>query len=248
MFSSIKIKILLGVYIFLLLSIPVGAYLASKSQNPNTSAKESSRNVTHTQPIPSFTSGLKDIKDLSAIKITPSPTSSINQLETNFGPILEFSLTLEGRLTNKQSTKLFVGIAEGEITTNPKYLLTFSVNLPDDGKYPNISLAGLTSGNRYTAYLKGASQIAAASSFTMSGFTNHLNDGNTITLLSGDLNDDNQINNTDLTAAQTNLGQTGGNADINGDGVVNSFDLGFIIKNMGKVGAGGIWVSQPPKP
>lgn len=249
MFSSIKIKIIFGVYIFLLLSIPLGTYLASKSQNPNAGAKEVNRNITHQQPLPGYVPGLNDIKTLS--QPTPLPTtisSPSPEPETNFGPILEFNLSLEGRPANKQSTKLFVGIAEGEITTNPKYILTFSVNLPDNGHYPNLSLAGLTSGNRYSAYLKGESQIASASTFTMVDLTNHLNDGNSLTLPSGDLNDDNQIDNSDLTAAQNSLGQPGGNADINADGLVNSFDLSFIIKNQGKIGAGGVWVSQPPKP
>lgn len=254
MFSSLKQKLLLGLYIFLLLSIPTGTYLASQHQNPNVSAKED-RNITKVEPLPTISPAIKDIQDLSVSSINPSPSPNSSPLEgSNFGPIMDFILNLEGRPDGKQLAKVFVGIAEGEITTNPKYLLTFSVTTGSDGRYPNISLAGLTTGNRYTAYLKGPSQIVTASTFTMSGFLSHLNDSQPLIALSGDLNDDNIIDNVDLTIAKSNLGQNStssnfnDNADINRDGIVNSFDLNFIIKNMNQIGVSGIWTSQPPKP
>lgn len=249
MFSSIKSKLFLGIYVFLLLSIPAGAYLASQSQNPNASAKNNAdRNLNQTDQNAGINSStaLKDLQTLSTPQ-TPSLTPTANptaETSTNFGPIMDFILRLEGRPTNKESAKVFVGIAEGEITNSPKYLLTFSVNLPDDGRYPNLSLAGLTAGNRYSAYLKGPAQIATASAFTMSAFTTHLNDSNPLVCLSGDVNDDNVINDADLTIAKSG-NQT---ADFNLDGLVNSLDFALITKNSGKLGAGGVWTSQPPKP
>ena len=239
MFKTLRQRLLLGVYIFLLLSIPAGAYLASQSQNPNASAKTPQRTIT-TEPPPT-TTGLKSL--LNAIAPSPTPSSEPTTAD-NFGPVMNFILYLEGRPLTKQAAKIFVGIAEGAITQNPKYLLQFTIDLPNDGKYPNISLAGLTAGNSYTAYLKGPAQIATASAFVMSIFTTHLNDGKPLIGLSGDLNDDNTINEADLTVAKSgNL-----NADFNLDGKVNSFDLTFILKNMSKTGESGVWVSQPPKP
>lgn len=231
-------------YIFLLLSIPVGFYLASKSQNPNVAAKNKDRGLTN-QNSGLNSSGIKDLKNLSSPQKSPSSTSSPTPEGTaTFGPIADFILQLEGRPANKQSAKVFVGIAEGEVTQNPKYLLTFSITLPDDGRYHDLSLAGLTAGNRYSAYLKGPSQIATASGFLMSSFTSHLNDSQPLLGLSGDLNDDNVIDNSDMAIAKS------GNilADFNLDGLVNAIDFSFITKNLGKIGAGGQWSSQPPKP
>jgi hypothetical protein len=240
MFHTLRHRLLLGVYIFLLLSIPIGAYLASQSQNPNASAKTPSRTVTTTAPSPT-TAGLKTLIS----ELTPSPTpSSTPATSENFGPIMDFILYLEGRPTNKQASKVFVGIAEGGITTNPKYLLQFTVDLPNDGRYPNVSLAGLTAGTTYTAYLKGSAQIATASAFIMSAFTTHLNESKPLTALSGDLNEDNTINAADLALAKS--GNTA--ADFNLDGFINSFDLSILQKNLGKTGESGVWQSQPPAP
>lgn len=239
MFITFKQRILLGVYVFLLLSIPAGAYLASESQDPNASAKTSNKTITTVKPSP-LTTGLKSL--LKTIEPSSSPSSEPTVAD-NFGPIMDFILYLEGRPKARQAAKVFVGIAEGAASKNPTYLLQFTIDLPDDGKYPNVSLAGLTAGNSYTAYLKGPAQIATSSGFIMSAFTTHLNDNKPQTALSGDLNDDNTINEADLTVAKSgNL-----NADFNLDGKVNSFDLSFILKNMTKTGESGVWVSQPPK-
>lgn len=250
MFNSIRQRLMLGVYVFLLLSIPVGAYLASKSQNPNVSASKltADRTITTVEPSPKA-GGLQSL--LNEITNPTASPSSEPTIADSFGPIMDFILTLEGRPLNKQSAKVFVGIAEGAIITNPKYLLQFTIDLPDDGKYSNLSLAGLTSGNKYSAYLKGPGQIATASAFIMSAFSNHLNDGQTLKALSGDLNDDNIINDADLTIAKGILGTTSSssnfddNADFNRDGVINTLDLSFIIKNMAKTGDSGAWLSQP---
>lgn len=245
MFSTIKGRFLIGLYIFLLVSVPTGFYLASQRQNQKASAQSKpDKTITQVQPSPSLIP--------RTLVSSPSPVSETTT--ATLGPVMDFILNLEGRLLNKQSAKIFVGIAEGGIVTNPKYLLTFSVDLPNDGRFTNLSLAGLTSGSRYTAYLKGPAQIATASAFTMSSFTTHLNDSQTLLGLSGDLNDDNTIDSTDLTIMKGLLGvfQTAANynenADINLDGIINSTDLGFINKNINTIGTSGVWTSQPPKP
>jgi hypothetical protein len=57
-----------------------------------------------------------------------------------------------------------------------------------------------------------------------------------VTLLSGDLNDDNQVDIFDLTAAASGYSQSdsGLPADANGDGQVNIFDLALIAVNFGQ--------------
>lgn len=247
MFQTLKLRLLLGLYVFLLLSIPVGAYLASQNQNPNASAQKISDRTTITTFEPSPQSKVQSLLN----DLTPSPSPITETIPDSFGPIMDFILYLEGRPVNKQSAKVFVGIAEGAIVDKPNYLLQFTIDLPDDGKYPNLSLAGLTSGNTYSAYLKGPGQIATSSAFIMSTFTTHLNNGQPLKGLSGDLNDDNTINDADLSLMKSILGTTSAStsfnssADFNKDGVINSLDLSLVTKNMDKTGDSGVWQSQP---
>lgn len=145
-----------------------------------------------------------------------------------------------------------MGIIEGDIKASPKFLLSFTVNIPKDGSYSNLSLAGLTPGSKYSALLKGPAQIATSSAFFMSPAQTNLNDANPINLLSGDVNEDNQINNLDYSIVLKALGATSAqsnwnaNADFNKDGIINTLDLVIVSKNTGRVGASGVWTSPIP--
>lgn len=265
MFSTFKQRLTLGVYIFILLSIPVGTYLVSQNQTYKSSAKEqksSTKAVVKVTPPPT-TSPAKQLldssqktagSDLTTIPSpSPSPSASSPEIATSFGPTLSLKAALEGRPEGNQATRLFVGIAEGNLTSNPKFLLSFTIDLPASGEYDGLSLAGLNPGSGYTALLKGTAQIATSSAFTMSPMVTNLNDGESLNLLSGDLNDDNVVNSADYSIAKKALGTNSNssnwneNADFNKDGIVNVFDLSIIIKNMGAVGASGGWTSPLPQ-
>ena len=266
MFDSLKMRLLLGLYIFLILSIPVGAYLVSESQTIKSKASEG-KTITKVAPKSATSSASarqilndseSDLADLASIldtspTPTPSPDSSSPTIATSFGPTLSLKATLEGRPASNQATKLFVGIAEGSLTSNPKFLLSFSINLPADGKYANLSLAGLSSGSTYTALLKGAAQIAASKTFVMSPTVTNLNGGEALNMLSGDLNEDNAITSSDYAIVQKAYGATSTSAnwnslaDLNADGVINSFDLSIVSKNLNKTGDSGTWTSPIPQ-
>lgn len=257
MFSTLKQRLLLGVYIFLVLSIPIGAYLTSQYQSIKSSAQEVQPSPQPVKvPKPSI-SPAKELLSLSKEQAESNPSSdeeaSSPTIATSFGPTLSLKAIFEGRPQNNQAGKLFVGIVEGSLTSNPKFLLSFTVDLPASGEYSNLSLAGLSPGKNFTALLKGYSQIATSSAFLMSPSTTNLNEGNALTMLSGDLNDDNTINSADYSIAQRALGSTPSssnwneNADFNKDGVINIFDMAFITKNFGKIGDSGSWLSPLPK-
>lgn len=260
MFSTFKQRLVLGAYIFILLSIPVGTYLVSQNQTYKSSAKEEEPKPAIVKATPKPTSSpAKQLLDSSQkaaspdLTATPSPSPASSEIAVSFGPTLSSKVFLEGRPKENQTTRLFVGIMEGTITSNPKFLLSFTINLPASGQYSNLSLAGLNPGSSYTALLKGSAQIATSSTFTMSPTVTKLNSGEPLTLLSGDLNDDNVVNSADYSIAKSALGTASrssnwnGNADFNSDGVINAFDLSIIIKNIGKVGASGTWTSPIPK-
>ncbi len=258
MFDSLKIRLLLGLYIFLIISIPIGAYLASQVQNTKGKAEETKTITREVPKTATSSAGAREIlnasesniDDLSA-SLDSSPDSESPTVATSFGPTLSLKATMEGR-SNDQSTTLFVGIIEGDLTSNPKFLLSFSVKLPPSGEYTNLSLAGLSSGTKYTALLKGNAQIATSISFVMSPNISNLNSGEALNMLTGDLNEDNVINSSDYGIVQKAFSSTSssGNwnelADLNKDGVVNTFDLGIISKNLGKIGASGAWTSPIP--
>lgn len=260
MFSTFKLKLLLALYIFIIISIPTGAYLVSQRQTIKSSAsEEKNKTVAKSSPKPtSQTSSKQTLLDLAKKNLatpsatpSPSPEASSPTIATSFGPTIFVKVKLEGRNSN-QSTKLFVGIIEGTLSSNPKYLLNFSVNLPSSGEYSGLSLAGLTVGSTYTALVKGQAQLATAVSFTMSPTETKLNSGSAVSLTSGDLNDDNTINSTDLGIMKSALGATSSSrnwyeiADINKDGVINIIDYSILYKNMGKSGDSGVWVSPIP--
>lgn len=266
MFSTLKSRLFLGIYIFIILSIPIGAYLASQNQDVSSEATETKDTkkapLTSSSPSPKpTTSAAKELLDLSekSGKDFDSPDSA-DELEslsptiaTSFGPTLSLSTTLEGRSEGNQKTKLFIGIIDGALTSNPKFILSFTVDLPSSGSYSNLSLAGLSTGKTYTALIKDSSHIATSSAFTMSANVTNLNGGKTLNLLAGDLNDDNVINTADFAIVVGAFGATLSSknwnalADLNKDGLINTVDLGFVIKNMGKAGASGAWTSPLPQ-
>lgn len=251
-----KTVILLGAYLLVLISIPLSFSLVQSSQIFKSRASETKAKVTQIQSTKASevpkSSPLEDLKKLaqeSPKNAAPSPVSSA----VSFGPTLKFKVALEGRPTNNQSGKLFLGLAQGNSSIKPTYLLTFSVDLPLSGQYSGLSLAGLSSGSTYTAYLKGPAQIDKAVTFNMGPAETNLNARQTITLISGDLNEDNTVTDTDSTIVSGLIGTTTKSvnwnpaADFNGDGTINSFDLAYVTKNKGKVGDSGIWISPPPE-
>lgn len=254
MFSTIKFKLLLGLYIFIIISIPLGAYLASQTQNTKSSAQENKKPIPKTPPKVATTSAKQSILD-SSINLsnqTNVPGPSTPTIATNFGPTLSLKAAFEGRPNNNQSTRLFVGIIEGSVSFSPKYLLSFTIDLPATGVYSGLSLAGLIQGESYSAVLKGQAQLALAVPFSMSPSETKLNLGNAVTLISGDLNDDNTINSADLGIIKTTMGSNPSshnwneNADFNKDSIINIIDYSILYKNFGKTGDSGIWVSPPP--
>lgn len=248
MFSSLKIRILLGIYIFVTISIPIGAYLASGQTTLKSKAQEKkTTTITKSSPTPTISPARQLQKSESGLN-SSSPT-----VTTAFGPTLSLKINFEGRGKDNQSGTLFVGISEGIISINPKFLLSFTIDLPKTGEYSNLSLAGLNPGTKYSALLKGPAQIASASAFIMSPTVSNLGSGEVITLLSGDLNEDNTVNSQDYSIIQKAFGSNSKisnwveNADFNKDGVINSLDLAILNKNFGKIGDSGSWTSPLPK-
>lgn len=263
MFSTFKQKLLLGVYTFVLLTIPVGSYLVSQYQTIRSSAQEKKNILPAVKVAPKpATSAVKELlsssqqaalSQSSSVPPSATPAATSPTIATSYGPTLSFKISLEGSPKNNQTARMFVGIAEGTLTSNPKFLLSFTVDVPASGEYSNLSLAGLNPGTIYTALLKGSAQIATSSAFTMSPAVSNLNNGEAVNLVSGDLNDDNVINSSDYSIVQKILGATAAsanwnaNADLNKDGVINSFDLAIVSKNLGKAGATGTWTSPLPQ-
>ena len=244
-----------GGYVVVLISIPLTFMLVQSSQIFRSRASEVKTNINTSQKttseVPS-SSPLEDLKALSESQIpqpgvqsATSPSSAVS-----FGPTLKFLINIEGRTANKQSTsKVFVGISSGIPTTKPTYLLTFSVEVPASGIFSDLSLAGLTTGSTYTAYIKGPGQIDKAVPFTMSSTETNLNNGQALILTSGDLNEDNQVSEVDQNLVTTlysttpNSSNWNPNADFNADGIVNQLDVNIVKANLGKIGDSGIWVS-----
>lgn len=261
MFTTLKQRIILGVYIFVIISIPIGAYLAS--QATQLSSKASGSKIVTKEP-KSATDSAKALQQLANSegyfgKSLSSPRPEDDQplagattLATSYGPTLSLKVHIDGRPLANQASRLFIGIISGTNTQNPQYLLSFTVDLPSSGTFENLSLAGLTVGSTYSAVLKGDAQIATSSAFVMNPSITNLNSGLPLVMLSGDLNQDNTTNATDLQIAQNAFGSTpnsskwNASADLNKDGIVNNLDISIINKNIGQIGATGVWYSTPP--
>lgn len=254
-------QVLILLFTILTAVIPATVFVASRNYRSNSSASEKI-NINQIQPVTSPREVPKDnplqsllnnagISSKSSTASSPLPDSSPDTtIPKLIGPSLKFKVKLEGRPDNNQATKLFVGIASGTATDHPSYLLTFSVDVPANGEFSGLSLSGLTPNAQYTAYLKGPAQIATSSAFVVSPSETTLNPtGEPLVLLSGDLNEDNRIDNQDLAIIQKAFGASSGSpnwnnlADFNLDGAINSYDLSLVRKNQGLTGASGAWYS-----
>lgn len=255
-------KIFIVIFIGLLVSIPSLAFLIKQRTSFESDAagvKTYSSAVTDestssAQEVPKD-SPFDTLLGNQGQKPSPTPASSDDEdlglsSELTFGPTLNFKLSIEGRPTNNQAAKIFAGLASGDPIDNPSYLLSFSVDIPATGVYQGLSLAGLTINETYTAYIKGPAQLATASAFVVRPNISELNSGFAINMTSGDLNEDNIINNSDYQIELSAYGTTpsspnwNSNLDLNKDNLVNLLDLSIITKNLGKVGAGNVYVSK----
>lgn len=264
-YLSLKDKLIIAGFIITAICIPIVLTMGKETQffksfavNNKTSTQTVTKNKTASvsgglQEIPG-TSPLSELNKLleGSPANTPIETTTASSANLSFGPTLNMSINIEGRPVGKQGAKVFLGLASGNPIPNPTYLLTFTVNFPDNGIFQGLSLAGLNTGSTYTAYLKGPAQIDTATSFTMSASETKLNDGQPVALLSGDLNEDNAVNAADYAIAKTLYGTTPNSsnwnlrADLNLDNIINNLDLAIITKNLGKTGASGTWFSPPP--
>lgn len=261
---SLRDRIIIGAIILLTLLIPTGAYVLSLRFNAQSQASDDySSPVTSPKSEATTSSKLKDALDrlnqttsggtsgstagTQTTTETGSDDTSSSQLI--LGPTLGFSLILQARPLDNQSTKAFLGIALGQPTTKPTYLLSFMVDIPASGSFDGISLSGLESGSTYTAYIKGASQIATASAFVVKATPSNLA---ALNLLTGDVNEDNVIDILDYNLVKATIGGNPTSAkwnalyDFNLDNVINSWDLNIVLSNLGKIGASGAWYSYSP--
>lgn len=250
MYLSRGEKITLALIVIMIVLIPSGSFLLAQRFNVANSNK---KNVISLDDLAQITNP-QEVPDTSPLTpdatTSPSPTPTSDS-ELSFGPVLKFGLKIEGRPTADQSTKAFLGIASGEPTTNPKYLLSFNVDVPADGGFKGVSLAGLDNGSTYTAYLKAPSQIATSSAFVARPTSMDLG---ILNLITGDINEDNVIDTNDYNVAKSALRSTptsqGWNPilDFNKDNIVNNIDLSFIVKNLNRIGASGPWYSRINNP
>lgn len=247
---GLREKIILGVIGLLVVIIPTTSFVISYRFRAQTKAEAQFNRQAKFTPLPlpkevSQSSPLKELKKSLDIKSSsPTPTSSP---EISFGPTLSFKLSIEGRPTTNQSAKTFLGIAQGGAQASPNYLLSFNVDVGQTGAYSGLSLAGLSSGEAYTAYIKTPAQVATSSAFILKP---SITDLGVIKLITGDLNEDNLINSADYSIAKQAYGATQAstnwnpNIDFNLDGVINGLDLAIILKNMGKTGSSGPYYSK----
>lgn len=266
---STRDKVIIVAILIITLLIPTGAYVLSLRFKTQSQAQEYNFPVTSPKAEATSSSRLKEALDrLNQTQTGNSTTgggatsgtqatteTGIDEDETFsdaqlvLGPTLGFSVILQGRPLDNQTTQAFLGIAAGQATTRPTYLLSFMVNIPTSGSFDGISLSGLDTGSTYTAYLKGEAQIATSSSFVVKATPTNLG---ALNLLTGDVNEDNVIDILDYNLVKAAIGTTPSSAnwndlyDFNLDNVVNSWDLNIILSNLGKTGASGAWYSYTP--
>ncbi len=247
---------LIGIAVLIIL-IPITSFVISYRARTQTKAKASQ--IDKSKPVPNtlpgeLTNPLEDLKKnlegtkSAATSTSTKSTSDSGSAAVTFGPTLNLKLNIEGRPASNQSTKLFLGISQGNPTKNPSYLLTFTIDVPQSGLYQGISLAGLTVGDTYTAYLKGQAQVTAQKEFIMNSSVTDLA---TVNLTTGDLNEDNIIDTIDYDIALPAVGATPASSkwnpliDFNLDGIINIFDVGIILKHIGTTGDSGPYISTP---
>lgn len=248
---SLKEKIILGAIGLLIVLIPTTSYFIAQSRtrtktNASGNAKFTPLPVTSPLEVPK-TNGKQSLSDLTGQDLNSGSTETT--VAPLLGPTMDFKIIIEARPAVDQSGKVFVGIASGEPSLSPKYLLSFVVNVPASGEYKGLSLSGLEEGSTYTAYLKGPAQIATASAFVINPTPTNLG---TFNLITGDVNEDNVIDSSDYDILKASIGTTPGSPlwnsllDFNLDKIVNTLDLSYISKNMSRTGDSGVWYSKPP--
>jgi hypothetical protein len=265
---STRDKIIIVAILIVTLLIPTGAYVLSLRFKTQSQAQEYKAPVTSPKTEATTSSRLKDALDRlnqsqggttsseggSSGTQTTTETgvdeeSTTSDAQLVLGPTLGFSVVIQGRPLDSQSTKAFLGIASGQPTSRPTYLLSFMVNIPASGSFDGISLSGLDTGATYTAYLKGESQIATASAFVVKATPTNLG---ALNLTTGDVNEDNVIDSLDYNLVKGAIGTTPSSSnwnslyDFNLDNIVNSWDLNLVLSNLGKIGASGAWYSYTP--
>lgn len=250
-------KIILGVIVALMVFIPSGSFVLSEvlfSNNVTDDLPTDYKPVSSPREVPADTPLSKLVKELHAspsaspvskiIDVTPTSTESATLL---LGQTLGFRIIMEGRPADQNDAKVFLGLGNGQPANNPKYLLSFLINVGKNGIYTGLPLAGLDDGQTYTAYIKGPSQLATASAFTVKPTPIDLG---LLNLITGDVNEDNVIDSLDYNLVKASLGLTTASQrwndilDFNRDGRINSLDLTVVSKNLGKIGMSGPWYSS----
>ena len=267
---SMRDKVIIAAILIITLLIPTGAYVLSLRFKTQSQAQEYNFPVTSPKSEATTSSRLKEALDrlsqsqsdggnttgssgetsgTQTTTETGTSDSDISDAQLVLGPTLGFSVILQGRPLDNQTTQAFLGIAAGQPTTRPTYLLSFMVNIPASGSFDGISLSGLDTGTTYTAYLKGKAQIATSSAFVVKATPTNLG---ALNLLTGDVNEDNVIDILDYNIVKKAIGTAPSSPtwnelyDFNLDNVVNSWDLNIVLSNLGKIGASGAWYSYTP--
>jgi hypothetical protein len=247
-------RFFLGVVILVIVLIPVGSIILSQrlkvNQPPVQSVERKLTGLTQSPSPNSSSSSIDELRKslgLSSTDLSGNTSSSSADLT---GPTMTFKISIEGRPDNDQHDKVTINIAQGEKTSSPQFLASFAVDVPPSGQYSGPSIDGLVLNTTYTAYLKGSAQIDKAVTFTMGATGALLNGGNPISLTSGDLNEDNIIDQSDYDLAKQIWGATpnsskwNANVDLNADNIINNLDLSLIHNNLGKIGDSGKWYSK----
>lgn len=262
---SLRDRAIIAAILIISLLIPTGAYVLSLRAKTQSQAQEYKTPVTKEKTEATTSSRLKEALDrlnqsqngttaggqTSGTQTTTETgvDDSVSETQLILGPTLGFSLLLQGRPLDSQSTQAFLGIAAGQPSGKPTYLLSFMVNVPASGSFDGISLSGLDTGSTYTAYLKGKAQIATSSAFVVKATPVNLG---ALNLLTGDVNEDNVIDILDYNLVKKAIGLTPSAPtwnplyDFNLDNIINSWDLNIILANLGKIGASGAWYSYTP--
>lgn len=270
---SLRDRLIIAAIIAITILIPTGAYVMSLRFKTQSQAREYNTPVTQSKTEATTSSKLKEALDrlnqtqnqtgggssggsgvTSGAQTTTQTgtddnTVSVSDAQLVLGPVLGFSLILQGRPPDNQSTRAFLGIAQGQPTTRPAYLLSFMVTIPASGSFDGISLSGLSTGTTYTAYIKSEAQIATSSGFVVKTTPSNLGG---LSLLTGDVNEDNVIDILDYNLVKTAIGLTPSSPtwnslyDFNLDNIINSWDLSIILANLNKIGASGAWYSYTP--
>ncbi|MCS7272568.1 MAG: dockerin type I domain-containing protein [Fimbriimonadales bacterium] len=138
-------------------------------------------------------------------------------------PTLTGRITLQGYLPDPAGKTAYFTITRGSQTD------TLTRTLGTGGTYSlQTGLSGTVQVRVYVPGWLGQRQTLTLSS---SGVVTH-----EWTLIGGDVNRDNQINNADLLIVLFSFGTNDAQADVNGDGAVNNADLLLVLFNFGATG------------